>query len=305
MSEMDEEERGIDRGRWTIIAMVVAFTGGALLYRILLHVHMGQSAAMFLGIPAVLAIVLAMTPKAETVTGGILKGITLALLIIAPLLGEGYLCILIAAPLFYVVGILVGLVVDWRRERRNGTLTCVAVLLLPMCLEGVVPELTFPREQAVEVTRVVDASVDQVERALASSPRVDTVLPMYLRIGFPRPLKAHGEGLAAGSTRTIHFAGAEGDPPGDLVMRVTENRPGFVRFEIVSDGSKLTQWLKWKSSEVEWKRIDDAHTRVTWRIGFARQLDPAWYFVPWERAAVHEVAKFLIAANATPQGSSN
>jgi hypothetical protein len=305
MTEMDEEERGIDRGRWTIIAMVVAFTGGALLYRILLHVHMGQSAAMFLGIPAVLAIVLAMTPKAETVTGGILKGITLALLIIAPLLGEGYLCILIAAPLFYVVGILVGLVVDWRRAHRNGTLTCVAVLLLPMCLEGVVPELTLPREQTVEVTRVVDASVDHVERALASSPRVDTALPMYLRIGFPRPLEAHGEGLAAGSTRTIHFAGAEGDPPGDLVMRVTENRPGFFRFETVSDDSKLTQWLQWKSSEVEWKRIDDAHTQVTWRIGFARQLDPAWYFVPWERAAVHEAARFLIAANATPQGSRN
>jgi hypothetical protein len=42
---------------------------------------------------------------------------------------------------------------------------------------------------------------------------------------------------------------------------------------------------------------------VTWTIHFNRQLDPAWYFVPWERAAVHEAARYLILANATPVGS--
>ena len=85
-------------------------------------------------------------------------------------------------------------------------------------------------------------------------------------------------------------------------MRVSERRAGYVRFETVSDGSKLTQWLRWDSSEVEWRAIDAAHTEVTWRVHFERELDPAWYFVPWERFAVHEAAKFLIEANATPAG---
>ena len=63
---------------------------GALLYHLLILKHLGYSAAMFLGVPAVLAFVLAMTPKSKSVTGGILKGITLALLLIAPFLaGEG------------------------------------------------------------------------------------------------------------------------------------------------------------------------------------------------------------------------
>ena len=103
---------------------------------------------------------------------------------------------------------------------------------------------------------MVNAPVDAVEAALGASPRVATRLPTYLRIGFPRPLEAHGAGLAVGDLRTIHFAGAEGDPPGDLVMRVAERAPGYVRFETVSDGSKLTQWVRWESSEVTWKAVD-------------------------------------------------
>jgi hypothetical protein len=300
MSEFDEDRRGLEPGQWWVIALAIAFSVGALLYRLLLHQHLGQTSALFMGIPAVLAILLALTPKAETVTGGIVKGITLALLIIAPLQGEGYLCILLAAPLFYFVGVLIGLAADWRREHRNGTLSCVAIVLLPLCLEGVLPQLTWNRSQTVEVTKTIEALPDEVEEALAQSPRIDTPLPHYLRIGFPRPLEAHGDGLTVDATRTIHFAGAEGDPPGDLVMRIAEHHPGFVRFETISDASKLTQWLRWNSSEVMWKQIDATHTQVVWRVHFQRQLDPAWYFTPWERAAVHEAASYLIAANATP-----
>jgi hypothetical protein len=83
-------------------------------------------------------------------------------------------------------------------------------------------------------------------------------------------------------------------------MLVTERHPGYARFETVSDQSKLTQWVRWTSSEVEWTALDQGHTTVTWRIDFMRQLDPAWYFTPWERAAVTEAAAYLIDANATP-----
>jgi hypothetical protein len=256
---------------------------------------------MFLGIPAVLAILLALTPKSKSATGGILKGIALALLIIAPLLGEGYVCILFASPLFFLVGLVVGLIVDYGKSKQSATLSCLSLLLLPLCLEGTVPELTFNRAQTVQVTRVIDASPQVVEAALSHSPRVDTPLPVFLRIGFPRPLSARGVGLEPGDLRTIHFAGAEGDPPGDLVMQITERRPGYVRFETIRDSTKLTQWLKWTGSEVRWNQLDERHTSVTWQIHFERQLDPAWYFNPWERAAVSDAAGYLIRANANPE----
>ena len=300
MSEMEEQPRKIEPAQWGLVAVIAAFCVGALLYKLLRHEQLGHSAAMFLGIPAVLAIMLALAPRAKTVTGGILKGITLALLIVAPLLGEGYLCILMASPLFYIVGLVVGLLVDHQRKRRDATFCCVALLLLPMCLEGVVPRLTFDRRQSVEVHKVIAASSDAVELRLAQGLDINAPLPLSLRVGFPTPLKASGRGLAIGDTRTIHFAGAEGDPPGDLLMRVAERHPGYARFETISDTSKLTQWVRWTDSEVEWKPLDDYQTIVTWRVHFERELDPAWYFAPWERATVRVAAAYLIAADATP-----
>jgi hypothetical protein len=283
-----------------VIGLVVALSGATILYRLLILHRMEQTSALFIGIPAILAILIAVTVKTKTVTGGIITGITLALLILAPILREGIVCILMASPLFYLVGIVVGLVMDRAKSRRKTTLSCIAIVLLPMCMEGVIPGWAFHRGQTVEVMRVVNAPSAAVEAALNQSPRVSTGLPGFLRIGFPRPLEAHGEGLSLGATRTIHFSGAEGHPPGDLVMRVVDRRPQYVRFETVSDGSKLTHWLLWDGSEVTWRAIDASHTEVTWRVFFERELDPAWYFAPMERFAVHEAASYLIDANATP-----
>jgi hypothetical protein len=292
----------IEPAQWTVSALAIAIAAGALLYRYLTRHAYWQSSAMFIGLPTALAVLLALTPKARTVTGGIMKGITLFLLIAAPLLGEGWLCILIASPLFYLVGAIVAAVCDWHSKNRGTRLSCVVFVLLPLSLEGVVPQLTIHRSQTVKVTKTVSASTDAVERSLAESPRVSVPVPAWISKGFPQPLAAWGSGLTVGDRRTIHFAGAEGDPPGDVVMRVSEHRRGYVRFETVSDSSKLTQWLKWTSGEVDWKAIDAQHTLVTWTVHFNRQLDPAWYFVPWERAAVHEAAVYLILANATPAG---
>ncbi|MGA2651407.1 MAG: hypothetical protein ABSF28_12825 [Terracidiphilus sp.] len=303
MDDAEVEVRKISRAQWTLIGLIVALATGSVLYRLLMDHNLGHSAAMFIGIPAVIAILLALTPKTKSITGGILKGITLALLIVAPLVGEGYLCILMAAPLFYVVGVIVGIVADTLRERRGAKLSCVVLILLPMSMEGVLPVLSFNRDEVVEARRVVEAPADLVEQRMALSPDLNRRLPWALRIGFPRPLKASGAGLAIGAVRTIHFAGAEGDPPGDLMMRVTDRSAGYVRFEAVSDGSKLTQWIAWSSSEVEWRTVDQLHTLVTWKVHFKRQLDPAWYFAPLERVAVEQAAQFLIEANATPPGA--
>lgn len=87
-------------------------------------------------------------------------------------------------------------------------------------------------------------------------------------------------------------------------MRIEESGQGHLKFRTVSDGSKVAQWLSWRSSDVSWKAVDGRHTSVTWQVGFDRQLDPAWYFVSWERAAVKQAADYLITANAKPGRSA-
>ena len=293
-----EESRRIRPSQWFLVTLAVAFTLVGVLYRLLVSKDWNHTALMFLGLPAVLAIVLALTPKAKSATGGIMKGMTLALLLLAPLLGEGMLCIAIAAPLYYLVGLIVGLVLDRQRKRnaRYGaqTLSCVAIVLVPFCLEGTVPNWTVPRGESVAVTRVVAGSPAVVAARLAGSPRFGAPLPLLLRAGFPVPLAAWGTGAAPGSLRTVRFSGAEGAPPGEVVARITESAPGHMHSETVANTTKLAQWLEWTGSDVDWHGVDAQHTAVTWTMHFDRQLDPAWYFGPMERGAVRLAAGYIL-----------
>ena len=302
MSDAFKESQAtkISRRQWTLIGLVVALAVTSVAYRLLVMHKLEQSSALFVGLPMILAIVLTLSGPQKSVTGTVMKGITLFLLISGTLLGEGMICILVASPIFYAIGLAVGAFADSQERKRARTLGCLAIFVIPMCLEGTMPELSFDREQKVEVTRVIAAPSIEVERALSCGPEMKTPLPWVLRIGFPVPQAVKGCGLQFGALRTVRFSGAEGHAPGDLVMRADARREGFASFAIVSDATKLSHWMEWKRSEVQWRAVDAGSTEVTWRIIFERRLDPAWYFTPVERAAVHEAAQYMIAANATP-----
>lgn len=281
-----------------VLIVAGAYTASALLYKLLFREGLGHTSLLFIGLPGVLAILLALAPQAGTAKGSIVKGITLALLLLAPLVGEGYLCILLASPLFYAIGLAVGAGIDASR-RKAATLRCAAVLLVLLSLDGTLLP-THEREEVVTVTRVIPASAMAVHEALGAAPGFTPPLPRFLRLGFPRPVAATGSGLAPGATRTIHFTGAEGDPPGDLTLRVASSSDSEIVFVAQDDTSKLSQWLLWQSSRVRWQPVDATHTRIVWQTTFRRQLDPAWYFGPWERYAVRKATGYLIDTCATP-----
>jgi hypothetical protein len=275
------------------------------MYRLLVLRRLEQTALLFVGIPVLMAVIIACTPKAKTIIGSILKATTLALLLSAPLLGEGFICILMAAPIFYAIAMMVAGLITLAKRRgdkpKQVILPCLVLLsFLPMSLEGTRPSLSFNREEQVTARRVVATGPQEVENALRHSPRIDLALPFYLRLGFPHPTEARGEGLEPGALRRIHFAGGEGHP-GDLVLQVTDYAPGRVRFRVISNDTKVTHWLDLKEAEIQWHAVGNG-TEVTWSLRYRRLLDPAWYFAPWERYAVHMAADHLIRANATPAG---
>jgi hypothetical protein len=178
--------------------------------------------------------------------------------------------------------------------------------LVPMSLEGVAPMTSIDRDETVIVTKTIEASFEDVSRALVDTPRFDRTLPRYLRMGFPRPLATeidrHGPRprwvirLRGGETR---FNGTE-PKTGGLLLELDEARPGFVHWRVLADGSHMTHFLRWRESSVHWEPSGPSSTRVTWTLRYRRGLDPAWYFGPWERYAVHLAAEYLIDTVATP-----
>jgi hypothetical protein len=297
--------------RMALATLIVAVAIGSISYRVIVSHDLQQTAALFIGIPAVLAIVVVFGVSPASAQGVACKAVTICLLVSLLFLWEGMLCVLMSAPLFYAIAIVVSYAIREARDPGNSlTITlrsCVILLaIVPMSVEGVTEFTTVNREESVTASQIVAASADAVERALFEVPRFDRVRPLYLSAGFPSPVATRIEHDSHGTLWVIQMRGGEmllsGMEPrtGDLVLRLEEARPGLVRWRAVSDTSHMTHFLMWREIVVQWQAVDAGTTRVTWTLQYRRGLDPAWYFGPMERYAARLAAGYLIESVATP-----
>lgn len=299
------------RARLVVVGCIAAVAIASVAYRLILEHRLEQSAALFVGIPSILAIVVVLAVSPRSAVGVACKAVTVGLLVSMIFLGEGVICVLMSAPLFYVVGVAIATAMQRARERAAGPTglffsSLIALATVPFSLEGTVAPLTVDRHESVSATRVVPAPADAVGHALFAPPRFDRAVPAYLGIGFPRATALRVERSGDLARWIVRIRGGEwrldGIEPriGELALTLEEQRPGFVRWHVVSDSSHTTHYLMWRDSRVEWEPIDARTTRVTWTLDYDRSLDPAWYFGPWERYAARLAAGYLIDAVATP-----
>jgi hypothetical protein len=310
-AEPEDEDAAGRRSRLALAAVIAAVAIASIAFRLIVASRLQQTAALFIGIPAILAIVVVLVASPRSAIGVACKGVTVGLLVSLVFLGEGILCVVMSAPLFYLVAIAVASVVKRMRDSQDKPITtlfsCTLLLALgPMSLEGVMELTTVDRTESISVTRVVQAAPDDIARALFEPPRFDRGLPLFLRAGFPSPLSTLIERINGSGRWVIELRGGEmrlnGMEPrtGDLVLELAESTSGRVRWQAVSDTSHMTHFLTWREVVVEWAATDAGRTNVTWTLRYDRGLDPAWYFGPWERYAVRAAAGYLIDSVATP-----
>jgi hypothetical protein len=307
----EPQEAVVTPARISTAAIIIAVAIACIVYRIIFTRGLQQTAALFIGIPALLAVLVVFMASPRTAVGVACKAVTVGLLVSMLFLGEGIVCIVMSAPLFYAVAIGIASTMTWVYRRGDGstiTLRSCAVLLLvlPMTLEGVSDWTSFNRTERVSAGRIVNASSGDVAKALFEQPRFERVRPLFLRAGFPVPVATTIHRRGHEGRWIINFRGGEmrldgiEARSGDLTLELAEARPGFVRWRAVSDTSHMTHFLNWGDVTVEWEPAGDGTTRVTWTLEYRRGLDPAWYFGPWERYAMRLAAGYLIDSVATP-----
>ena len=281
--------------RLALTALVLAVVG--ILYRLIVLGHLEQTALMFTGLPLILAILVSLIPPSKTVTGMIMMGITYFLLLLGILLVEGFICILMASPLFYAIGFIVGIFADRARAQKdiNKHFRMIIIPALALVsLEGITGALSFPRDEKITITREFPMSLTESRKQLAKGPNFDLKeLPPFLKLGFPTPQTIEGTGIETGDTWKIHFAGGEGKP-GDFLATVVASNDNHIRVMRTRDTSHIAHWLDWQ--EAEWKlEPTSAGTSITLTIRYRRLLDPAWYFKPIERYGVKKAGEYFLS----------
>lgn len=295
-SESPDRKRKLRGFALVLLALVVA----SMAFRVLIGMGLQHTSLVFVGIPAIIAWLIASAEPPSTASGSVMRTTTLALLVAWIFLGEAFICVLMAAPVFYLVGGFVAWVKGSQdRGRPSGLL---AIVLIPLALEGTTPTLSTSRDREVVVEAIVAADIAHVRARLAETPRFDRELPPFFRLGFPTPEHPQGSGLNVGDRRSVHFAHG-GHHSGTLSLRIVESTPTLIRFSPESDDSYLTHWLRWRQSVVELEEVGPAQTRVRWTLRYARRLDPSWYFDPLERYGVTLAGRYLLETIAiSPEG---
>jgi hypothetical protein len=258
-----------------------------------------DSAMVFIGLPTLMALAIALSPPAKSVHGMTFKGVTLGLLVAGVLAHEGIICIVMAAPLVYGVAHAIAAVAN-----RHDTRTYIAVpFALMLGLEGFVPGLRVDPRQTVTVTHTVALAPAVVADRIAAGPDFASVKPSPLLAMVPLPGHVTGRGLAVGDGWDLVFHGDKHGPGGELLVRVDASQrgptAGRVEFAVVSDTSVVHRWLSWTGAELTWTQVPTG-TAVTLTMHFTRALDPSWYFGPLEQVMVRAEADVFLDALGLP-----
>ena len=300
------------RSQKQLIGLILVLAATLVAYRFVDTTGTARTSALYIGVPAVLAVGLALLPRSGSATGMLLRGATLAVLIAGIILPEGLLCLAFAYPLVALVAIVVGLPIDWARQRRHRqgpTLMAVTVPLVLLSLEGLVGS-PFDPHDAAGATVTVDATTAEVAAALARPPSFDADLPPFLRLGWNTPIAATGEGTAVGDHRTVTFTGgthddhplrlfgltgeASTDHRAEMHLRVVESAPGRVTFAVDHDRTMVSRWADLDRAIVTWEDAGGGTTRVHWRLEYERLISPSFYFAPLQRYGMGQAAAYLL-----------
>ncbi|WP_167248795.1 hypothetical protein [Mumia sp. ZJ1417] len=287
--------------RMLLAGITLALFAAMLVAEALGSAGLEETSLFYVGIPALIAVTVVLTARPKNAVGVALATTTVGLALAGPLLDEGVVCLLIAAPLFYGVAALVGLLAQAARGGGHRALVAAPLLAL-IALEGVGGVNLIPRHDNAGTTVTIGAAPARVEAALAAPPEFGPYEAPFLRaLPFPKPVRATGSGLSVGDARLIAFTprrslGLGSTPtPRSMELRVVESTStadaGRVVFDVTAD-STLARWLDLRRAVVTWS-ASAGGTEMTWRLEYARTFDPSWYFGPVQHHAVADAAGYL------------
>ncbi|BCY14297.1 hypothetical protein [Actinoplanes sp. L3-i22] len=291
MPDEDELPR-IRPANWWLAGIIAVI--GVAAFVVTVRSGRADSAAVFVAFPILLAVTLALTPG-RSAHGRTFRITTIALLLSAVWLHEGAICVLLAAPLVYLVAHIATAGVQ--AVKKGGAKT-LAVLPLPLLLvgsvEGTSADWRVHPDQSVEVTRVVALAPERVRTMLEAGPQPVATRSLPLRLlGVPMPEHVHGAGLEPGDRWTFAYHGSSHGPGGDIVTEVGESGPARVTWTVVEDTSITDRWVGMRDATLSWHAVAGG-TAVTLHIDYRRGLDPSWYFGPLQDGFMHAGAGHLL-----------
>lgn len=278
--DVPDRPRRPSTARWILAGLIACF--GVVMYVVAVQTGRVDSALLFVALPVALAAALAVLPT-RTTHGRVFAATTIGLLLVAVALHEGAVCVILAAPLVYLLAHGTTALLRHLRASRSYAVLALVPLVLAAGLEGAADQWRLHPVQSATVVRVMALPVEQVRELVHTGPQPTAARQLPLRLlGVPLPHHVEGAGLSPGDQWRFGYHDSAHGPGGHILTEVTEAGPDAFSFTVVEDTSIVARWLSWHAADISWRAIDAEHTEVRVSTTFERGLDPSWYFGPWQ-----------------------
>jgi hypothetical protein len=290
------------------VAAMLAGTGSFVaLYLLLVLTRVSASALLFLLLPFFSSMLVAnLVSRREHVMSTCMLSMLFNGIASFLFLGEGFLCVMMASPLFMGMTWLGACLarsarfgLDTPQNPRRWTIMLVTGALFGYAAwDARVLALGAP-ERSVSNSYEIAAPREAVWRALSLDRTPTTPLPAWL-FALPVPERYAFAEQGEGAIRYVDYgAPVHGDdadrPRGRMVFRVAEWDPGCrAVFVCTRNETRIGGWLELIETSVELDVAagDPARTRVTLTTRYRRKLGPALYYetlMDAGIAAMHDV----------------
>lgn len=283
----------LKNNKYKLYILISILTLASVLFRCIDYFHFEQTSILFVGIPALLAIlVVKYTNKPKSIYGVTFRVITLFLLICGIFLGEGTVCILFMAPIFYGVAALSILLYKVLKPQKKANSYLLFLFLMVLAQPNEIKQ--EGETHVIQNSIILDKTVYLDE--LTIPKKLDKNLPFFFeKLKFPKPVSVTTNGNQIGNTQNIQFLSTT-KGVGLLSLEVVHVSKNKIVYKVAEDSTHINHWLTWKKIEIELNQLDSKNTQITWTTDFVCDLGPSWYFEPLEKYAVGKMNNYLLSS---------
>lgn len=287
--------------RWLFL-LALSLAGGVLV-RLLTATGYSGTALMYLGLPWLVAVLLALTTQHDTAKGSDLGKTTRDSLIVmlgsSFVLGEGFLCVLFFLPIYLlIIGVIALGTSLARRSNSKRSVHLAPLLVALLALEGTHPALTLERNNVLTVEQTTPLTIARLQANLRQPIELKNPTSSNLSRIFPLPYQIDSNGFKRGSEHILHYRYARwlwsNVHEGQLRLHIESMSDHHISVQATDNSSYLATYLNLQRFELAFAPTANGTTRVSLSVHYERSLDPAWYFSPLMRVAITGTAEHLL-----------
>lgn len=292
---------GISWKYWLLIIGVSTLT-----IRTLLDTEFGKGTLLYIAIPFAISLALAFFTKVNEGTTvwkqylNHMRGVTIIFLATSVILFEGFICMLMFMPIYYLIASLTFLFRWLSRDKSDDSLdnifkvSAFPVLILLLVSEGMIPATAVERTSSATFVAETSQSIAELQANMAAPITFSSDRHWFLQL-FPLPDSVQAGSLAEGDVHYMNFTYKRwiwtNIHEGQMDVTISKVTPEHIQTKITRNDSYLSNYMEIDGTDVRFTPRADGGTRVALTVRYERLLDPAWYFGPMQNLAAKQSAK--------------